>query len=206
MPQEQSYLGSQGPWTDDLVWREGSWGRRQPVPRVSIPELFSKLTQGISLAGNPADDFPVDGRPLLFSTLQPAPPDVGALQLTTCSTRWLDAVVMGLILLLGVLLLRRPATDRVVAICALLAVVVLLGVFLPTLSNAVLNNALLLAVGLVLLLWFASLVAHVGPRLRMTARRTPPASTTPLPVPAESPPNPTADQDSGQEGGTSDAS
>ena len=65
MPQERSLLGHVGPWTDELVWVRGNLATQQPVPRVNADELLRQLTQGINLAGNPAEEFPVDGRPLL---------------------------------------------------------------------------------------------------------------------------------------------
>ena len=74
VPQERSLLGHAGPWTDELIWVRGNLATQQPVPRVNADELLRQLTQGINLAGNPAEEFPVDGRPLLFSTLRPPDP------------------------------------------------------------------------------------------------------------------------------------
>ena len=76
LPQERSFLGKVGPWTDELKWvQQGPMKVQQPVPRVSVDQLLKRLTQDIELPRNPAEDFPVDGRPLLFSTLRPPAPD-----------------------------------------------------------------------------------------------------------------------------------
>ena len=74
VPQERTYLGKIGPWTDELRWarrRIDHFGVQQPMPRTSVKKLLAQLTQGIAVTGNPGDDFPVDGQPLLFSTLRP---------------------------------------------------------------------------------------------------------------------------------------
>ena len=51
------------------------------------------------------------------------------------------------------------------AACVLLAILVLLGVFLPTFTRAIVNQILLLAVLLVLLLWLAAFLLRDLPRL-----------------------------------------
>ena len=159
IPQERSYLGMSGPWTDEQTWvREtlGNFRVHQPRPRIPVEQLLENLTRGINLTGNPGEDFPIDGRPLLFSTLRPPAPDVGALKITTLSTRWLHALVFGTVAVLGLLLVWRPFSDRIVAICTFVVVLLLLGVFLPTFARTILNEILLLAVALVLLVWLAA--------------------------------------------------
>ncbi len=156
VPQERTFLGMMGPWTDELRWVRrgvGGFGVQRPVPRTSVQQLLGQLTQGIAVTGNPAEDFPVDGQPLLFSTLRPPAPDVGALRLHTISTRWLYGLMFGLVSLVGMALVWRPLRERIIVVCTFLAALVLLGVFLPTFSRAILNQILLLAVALVLLLW-----------------------------------------------------
>ncbi len=198
VPQERSFLGHVGPWTDELVWVRGDLGTQQPVPRVDVDQLLRQLTQGITLAGNPAEEFPVDGRPLLFSTLRPPDPqdqmqdpDVGALRLNTFSTRWLNALVFGAVTLIGVLLLRRPLAQRFAAACALLALLVLLGVFLPTLTRAIVNHVLWLAALLVLLLWLVVFLVHDLPRLslwKLRRRQGPTTEHEPAMAAASAPP------------------
>ena len=210
VPQERSFLGNVGPWTDELNWVRGPLGVQRPVPRWSVDELLQQLTKDINLSGNPLEDFPVDGRPLLFSTLRPPAPDAaqdpGALRLNTLSTRWLHGWVFGLIALAGILLLARPFTERIIAACVLLALIILLGVFLPTFARAVLNQILLLAVLLVLLLWFVVLLVRSLPKLAELRIRWPrrqraePAAATAA-APQESPP--AAAEGPQEEGGTS---
>ena len=159
VPEEWVYLGSRGPWTDECLWRRaGPLLGRVPVPRVDVGQLTGMLTTGIDVAGNPLSDFPTDGRPLLFSTLHPADPVQGALRLSLLDRRVFYGAVFGIVLLGGLLLLARPAADRVVASCGLLAVLLLVGGLLPTLASALVNNVLILAAVLVGLLWLAVFV------------------------------------------------
>ena len=62
--------------------------------------------------------------------------------------------MFGLVSLTGIALVWRPLRERIIVACGFLAAFVLLGVFLPTFTRAILNQILLLAVALVLLLWF----------------------------------------------------
>jgi hypothetical protein len=124
------------------------------------------------------------------------------------STRWLHAIVFGLIAVAGVLLLRRPVTERIIAASVLLALLVLLGVFLPTLARAILNQILWLAVLLVLLLWGVVFLVRGLPKLAQlkirwprrkrtkSADPSPPAESLPAkPATDESPPaGPASDQ------------
>ncbi len=173
VPREQSLLGSQGPWTNES--RGTAWdllrGTRRPPP--NIDELFTKLTAGIAMTGSPADDFPVDGRPTVFSTLRPDPPDKGALRLSTLNHNALQIGIVLVIALPGVMLLRRSLTDCIVAVLAALAVLVLVGVFLPTFARAALDTPVVLAAGLVGLLWLAVAVARGLPKLGQIQWRRP---------------------------------
>ena len=62
-------------------------------------------------------------------------------------------------------MLRQPSTKRLAAICAAVAAVVLLGVFLPTFSNGLLDGSLILAVLLVCLMWIGVAAVHTLPQL-----------------------------------------
>jgi hypothetical protein len=176
IPQERSYLGMSGPWTDEQTWvREalGNFRVHQPRPRIRVTQLLENLLRGINVTSNPGEDFPVDGRPLLFSTLRPPAPDVGALKITTVSTRGLHALVFGAVALLGLLLVRRPFSERIVAVCTFVTVLLLLGVFLPTFARTILNEILLLAVVLVLLVWLAAIAIQSLGRLSKLRIRWP---------------------------------
>ncbi len=165
VPDEWAYLGKRGPWTEETIWRYDPFLRPAPRLPVDVNQLINQLIQGIKLAGNPAEDFPVDGRPLLFTTLRPPAADVGALRLTTISSQLLSGLVFGIVALGGVLLLRRPAVDRIVALCALVAMLLVAGVFLPTLVNAIFGHMFVLAAFVVALLWLAAFSVRSLPKL-----------------------------------------
>jgi hypothetical protein len=173
VPDELAYLGRRGPWTDEIIWTTHPAFRRVPVPRVNIAGLIGELTRGIEVSGNPAEDFPTDGLPLLFSTLRPESPDTGALRLTTVHRQMLNGAVFGFIALGGVLLLRRPVAERFAVVCALLAVLVLIGTFLPALLSALLGQVLMLAVLAVVLVWAAVFAVRTVPRLARMRLRFP---------------------------------
>ena len=165
VPEERSYLGSRGPWTGEMDWRSTGLWKRQLIPRHDINELIGRITNGVELGGHSPQDFPVDGQPLLFSTLRPPEPDAGALQLSTAHDKSLHALIFALIAISGVTMLRQPSTKRLAAICAAVAAVVLLGVFLPTFSNGLLDGSLILAVLLVCLMWIGVAAVHTLPQL-----------------------------------------
>lgn len=173
VPRERAYLGSRGPWTDQTEWSPDQLLNRASRPQVSAARLIRELTSKIKVVGDPVADFPTDGYPLLFSTLCPAAPAQGALRLTTVDRRGLHALVLGIVGLGGVLLLRRSIATRIVALCGLAAALVLVGALLPTLAYALLDNILVLAVMLVILLWLVALAISAATQPSQVGRRDP---------------------------------
>jgi hypothetical protein len=158
LPRERTVLGKEGPWSDEMAW--------QPPPllqalgvmpefttAVNDPGLLTWVTEGVSLAGQPAERLSVDGYPRIFSTLQPESAAAGALQLTVWKRYTLNVLVFGVVILLGVLFMFRPIIDRLAAVGALFAMVFLAAVFQPTLAGALLEGPLVAATVLVLVLW-----------------------------------------------------
>jgi hypothetical protein len=184
VPDEYTYLGRRGPWTDDFIWTARGLAQGVPVPRVDIPTLIDELIQGIDVSGNPSADFATDGQALVFSTLRPASPDTGALRLTTVHRQLWNGGIFACVALAGVCLLRRPAVERLAVVCGLLAVLVFCGSFWPSLVNAFVGQALFPAVCMVGLVWFGVFAMRVLPRLsrvrfRWPARRV--LATAPVP-------------------------
>ncbi len=210
-PRERTLLGSRGPWTNET--RSTTWellpGVRSSSPNIDT--LIAQLTTGISIAGSPAGDFPVDGKPLVFSTLRPDSPDHGALHLSTLNQNGLQIGVFLVVLLPGIVLLKHSLADRTVVVLAALAVLVLVGVFLPTFARSVLDVPLLLAAVLVGLLWLAVGAAHGLPKLSQIDIRWPrrrnstksktDKSTSKLNAPSPGTPEPTVDKSDSTEGG-----
>ena len=139
LPPEWVLLGQRGPWTSEQYWRWSDVGGYEPVARRSGVDLVAWATEEVSVVGNPAETFQTDGRLYVFSTLRPAPPPGGVLRLVTLNENWLNGIVFAAVILGGVLLLRTRAATRTLVIGALLAALVLCGVFLPTFSKQIIN-------------------------------------------------------------------
>jgi hypothetical protein len=88
--------------------------------------LIASVTRDISIASNPSEDFPVDGDPLLFTALRPGDPASSSLQLNVVHRNAFQAIVVGITLLIGMILLRYNLAVRI-AVIALVALIVLIG-------------------------------------------------------------------------------
>lgn len=155
LPQERDLIGRSGPWSAEMAWRTGDFLQRRYLPKHNVRQLIATLHEGISVMGNPVGDFPVQGAPLLFTTLRPQHPDDGALELKTVDRKVLDAIVLVSCLTLGVTLLSQTYATRFIVTCGGLGASILLGVFAPTLAGQVLDQTLLIALILVALLWLS---------------------------------------------------
>ncbi|MCH8146610.1 MAG: hypothetical protein IH987_01255 [Planctomycetes bacterium] len=164
LPPEWVFLGSIGPWTDELRWRFDDSLSFKSYPRRYDSELVSWVTQGIGVSTNPGQTFQTDGRFYLFSTLRPLPPPDGALTLVTINEDLLSAIVFMIVAAGGIFLLRYPARIRFLAVGAFLTMLVLLGVFLPTFSRQVIGAVLFLAILTVTLSWLVQYFVWVRPR------------------------------------------
>ncbi len=209
LPPEWALLGSLGPWTDELYWRWNDLGGFEPRSRQNDIGLISWVTDGVRMAGNPVETFQTDGRLYLFSTLRPAAPPEGALTLMTMDEDWLSGIIFAVVVLGGLILLRAKAPMRLLVIGALIAALVLAGVFLPTFALQLIDSVSLSALFIVLLGWLVMYLAWTRPRdpnviARREARQkvrmaqiyarlpqTAPAAAPEAPPPAEkvSPPN-----------------
>jgi hypothetical protein len=196
LPQELDFLGSTGPWTDELVWVVRRAGFK-PVARQSDSSLISELCEGCTVGGNPGQNFPTDGNQLLFSTLRPAAPPEGALRLVAVNGTWLAVGVFAIVAVIGVGLMFTRARMRLLAIGAAIVLVVLSGVFLPTFSRQTFDGVTMSAVFLVLILWGLWYLLVTRPRSpsyiarrerRQAAIPTAKKVTPPLAGPASSPP------------------
>jgi hypothetical protein len=184
IPEEFSLLGYRGPWTDERA-KESSWDSQGT--RQSDAQLVQWVGEGINLTTSPIDTFPVDGKSLIYSTLRPQPGDAGSLRLSAVSNNLLQGMIFAGVLGLGIAMVRRPAKDRVVAIAILLVALMLVGVFLPTLSTQVLYFGFWLAVFLMAILWFAAMFVRRKPPTVVPTETAELAATPPAPPPAESP-------------------
>ena len=175
LPPEWALLGSLGPWTDELYWRWNDLAGFEPRSRQNDVGLVSWVTDGVSMAGNPVETFQTDGRLYLFSTLRPAAPPEGALTLVTMDEDWLSGIIFAVVILGGLVLLRTKVPTRLLVIGALVAALVLAGVFLPTFALQLIDGVSLSALFIVLLGWLVMYLAWTRPRdpnvMRLTPRR-----------------------------------
>lgn len=164
LPPERLLLGSRGPWTDEQRWLWRDWQGFTPTTRIHDAALAQWVTVGVSLPANPTESFQVDGRPHLFSALQPDAPPEGTLSLTTVDEVWWNAIVVAVLVGGGLVLLRVASGTRFIAAGAFLSACVLCGVFLPTLSKQLLNIVTASAMLVVLLVWLVHYEVWVRPR------------------------------------------
>lgn len=160
LPHEWAVVGFDGPWHDENDWRwhdEVANSRRRwglvPTPRRDDSALVNWVRDGVPAAAANSSSFATDGQMYLFSTLRPAPD--ASLALRTFDSNRLKLLTCLLVVLGGVVLVGRPWSARIVGLAGLLAALIILAVFMPLLSHEMVSEALLGALGLVLLLWIA---------------------------------------------------
>jgi hypothetical protein len=189
VPRELTYLGSAGPWNDEIVWGLKGFNA-WPKGNKSGSALINWVTEGLDVDRGTLGSFPTDGRHLLFSTLRPAPGADGALRLVLVRGWILQTVVLALIIGLGVLLLPAPFKTRAVAVGIALVMLLLDAVFAPSVARSVVNNATV-AAGLIVLvvwgLWFLLVTVPRSP-VWQERRRARQRATTPPPTPTAPPP------------------
>lgn len=171
LPRELAYLGSTGPWTDEVLWRWSPILGCKTFPTMSSSRLIAWGTQDLNIATNPADTFHTDGRPYLFSTLRPPQGAEGTLRLFTLDEDWLSILVLVPIILIGLFLLRKKAAARWLAAGMFVVLLVLTAIFFPTLVAQIVDDKLLCAVLIVLVAWMIQYVVWTRPRDPVVAMR-----------------------------------
>jgi hypothetical protein len=152
LPKEWTYLGSMGPWTDELNWQVGHVERRATANQDDS-SLIYWVSEEVNVDGSVLNSFPTDGQMLLFSTLRPQVE--GKLELWTMHENWLVGWMIVLVMAAGLWLLRSSWKERVVAVAALVIGLMLCGVFAPSFSYQILDWKLITAVTVVLFVWVA---------------------------------------------------
>jgi hypothetical protein len=168
VPQTQALLGSSGPWTEEFVWLPYALLRWMPVNRINDQRLVPWVREGVKDPGSSAETFHTDGVQYVFSTLRPAPD--GPLAVRTMDHRGLSGLVFAFVLLGGLLLVPAAWTRRVLALGGLIALVVLGGVFLPTLSLQVFNGSFAAAVFIVLVVWAVVFLLRLSPAVALAGQ------------------------------------
>jgi hypothetical protein len=168
VPQSQALLGSSGPWTEEFVWVPYALLRWMPVNRRDDQRLVPWVREGVKDPGSSAETFHTDGTQYVFSTLRPAPD--GPLAVRTMDHRGLSGLVFAVVLLGGLLLVPAAWPRRVLALGGLIALVVLGGVFLPTLSIQIFNGSFAAAVFIVLVVWVVVFLLRLSPAVALAGQ------------------------------------
>jgi hypothetical protein len=168
VPQTQALLGSSGPWTEEFVWLPDSFLHWVGANRIDDHRLVPWVREGVKDPGSSAETFHTDGTQYVFSTLRPAPD--GPLAVRTMDHRGLSGLVFAIVLLGGLLLVPAAWTRRVLALGGLIALVVLGGVFLPTLSLQVFNGNFAAAVFIVLVVWVVVFLLRLSPAVALAGQ------------------------------------
>ena len=165
LPEKKTLLNAEGPWTKEFYWEMIApammW---HPRPNSDVGSLVNWVREGINISGNSADDFPTDGTLYLYSTLRPEGSPKGTMAMTAMNARWLQALVFLAVFLGGAMLIPAGCSAKSLAAGALIATVILLGVFYPVFAMQTLNGIFVLAVFLVLVLWSVAWVFHLQRR------------------------------------------
>jgi hypothetical protein len=187
LPDELRVLSVSGPWTDEQPAAIGRWplfesnaDRHSQKSPPSDEELLGRLREGLASCARAGSDFPVDGKRHLYLTLRPESGASGALKLATMRESTLNATVFLLVAIVGVALTAFPLVTRLWWLAGLLIGVVLLAVFAPALAEAVLRPPLLLAMGLVIVVWLLRALIAFLPRGALAWRFAPAAGTSPF--------------------------
>jgi hypothetical protein len=119
------------------------------------------------------EDFATDGHPFTFSTLQPAPPPEGSLQLATVRRNVLNGLIFAPILVVGLLVLRRPVPQKFAVVMLVVTLLLVVGLFAPLLARQLTGGALLSGLLVVAAAWIVWHVAQAWSNLvaARTSRR-----------------------------------
>ena len=170
LPFEQALLYKSGAWTDAAVDEHrtsiagllNSGSPSSTVARMfrrrteNVDQYLSWVKMGVNCEMSANQKFEVDGRPYVFSALRPDPAPGGSLKLRTINMNVLNAIVFGVIGVLGLLLVRAKLTTQLAGALLVIAVFVVVGIFFPLVTEHLFGEALLLTVAVVGLAWLSS--------------------------------------------------
>jgi hypothetical protein len=205
LPEELDLVEKSGPWTEQFHWGLSDTLKFRPECR---PAEW-KLLQWVALDREVGESFPTDGRLYVFSALRPAPPPEGSLHLTAVQADWLDACVVGLVVVVGLVLVPLGAGRRVFVAGLFAIALVVCAVFYPILIWQVCDGVLAGAVVIVLVVWVVWYFVWTRPRAIAARRAAQPPPGPPSEAGEETSPAESSDEQqpkaSGDEGGQADA-
>ena len=155
LPHDWAPLNFGGPWSDDAAAEASPvWTRVTRSPRVETERLEWIVTPAVTAAA--LSDFETDGFPFYFSSLAPPAGEAGALQVTLVNVWLYRGLVVGVVLLLGLILLRSTWSLRLAAVAAGVGLWLTAGVLWPFAIKQLEYNSLGAATFLVVGMWVLS--------------------------------------------------
>ncbi len=151
IPKERALIGWFGPWAEEWKWKESDLFTWQPLNLQSDDQSERWVSEGIALSASPP--FQRDGTMFSFSALKPAAPPLGSLRLMTLSKTFLSSAVLFLLAAIAFALLRSPLKWKVVAIAGVCLVMVVIGVFAPTLAAHMFSLPIFAGLATAIVLW-----------------------------------------------------
>lgn len=151
IPKERALVGWFGPWAEEWEWLDKDLLNWVPNNIRTDEASEAWVNEGIALAASPP--FQRDGTIYSFSALKPEAPPSGSLRLITVSKAILSGVVLILLGIVAVALLRSPTKLKIIAITVVCLVMVLVGVFAPTLAAHLFSLPIAAGVTTALLTW-----------------------------------------------------
>ena len=112
--------------------RGGDKNRIDTHNTPSVDQIVNDMQQGISRQSNAWRDFPIDGVPYLFSTVQPDPDNHHLLSVRMRKTGCINIVMFALVMVGGILLTRYKWRVRGIAVFGAIAIGALLAFIVPT--------------------------------------------------------------------------
>jgi hypothetical protein len=202
LPHEKALLHKTGDWTDEAIdehtvsiagllarGSSNSLSSRMFRPRSENVETYLNwVAEGVDCDSSSSQKFEVDGRPYVFSALRPEPAPAGSLHLRTFNMTLLNVLVCGMIVLLGLLLIRAKVTTQIAGALLAVAILMAVGVFFPLVTEHLFSEALLITAGLVGLVWLFSDLgrwSHEVRRIRSEREQAREAMFQPVGMPIE---------------------
>ncbi len=153
LPDEMLLVGSSGQWTEEFSWVSRGAFKWIPSANRSEGDLLAWVREGVSATSPPA--FQTDGILYLFSALRPAPPPAGDLKLWVIGERWLALLVFTPMLVVGLLLLKSSLNAKITVVAAVVILIVMCGVLVPTFARQLLNQPMYAGLAIVGVAWCA---------------------------------------------------
>ncbi len=188
IPQEMIPTAATGPWTDSRIEEEPNFWKRLFTRRATADNRWLAWIQTDSVPASKFGRFETDGRAYVFSTMRPVAGAAGALNIQLARDWVINLGIAGLILIVGILLMRVNFAWRWIALAIGCTALLVLSIGSPILVEHLRMEYIGLAVALVMVLWVLVAIAAGWGNRRQTPRRVD-ASLNPTP-PTNNPSSP----------------